>query len=150
MLFILDFIKDKFGDLTAEEIKQAFKMYVAKEFPDIKVFRILDSIVVGDVLNAFREYRNESLRTYSQKKQLLLTQEVPISESEKKEIRKNLLKLIQKEIKENNQQGKETLYDEVTQQLLEGIYIMEYNSGTYQRVNPILERSKSYIQYVGN
>ena len=101
MLVILDFIKDKFGDLTAEEIKQAFKMYVAKEFPDIKVFRILDSIVVGDVLNAFREYRNESLRTYSQKKQLLLTQEVPISESEKKEIRKNLLKLIQKEIKEN-------------------------------------------------
>lgn len=55
-----------------------------------------------------------------------------------------------KEIKENNLQGKETLYDEVTQQLLEGIYIMEYNSGTYQRVNPILERSKSYKQYVGN
>ena len=55
-----------------------------------------------------------------------------------------------KEIKLNNQESKETLYDDVTQQLLEGIYIMEYNSGTYQRVNPILELSKSYKQYVGN
>lgn len=102
MLVIMDFVKEKFGDLTVEEIKQAFKMYVAKEFPDIKVFRILDSIVVGDVLNAFREYRNESLRTYSQKKNILINKEAPISQSEKKEIRKNLLKLIYTEVKENS------------------------------------------------
>lgn len=100
MLVVLDFVKDKFGDLTAEEIKQAFKMYVAKEFPQIKVFRILDSIVVGEVLNAYREYRNEALRTYSHKKKLLLTQSSPVSESEKKEIRQQYLKLLFEELKQ--------------------------------------------------
>lgn len=100
MLVVLDFINDKFGDLTTEEIKQAFKMYVAKEFPQIKVFRILDSIVVGEVLNAYRDYRNEALRTYSHKKQLLLTQSSPVSESEKNEIRLEYLKLLFEELKQ--------------------------------------------------
>ena len=46
MLVVLDFIRTKFSSLTIEEVKEAFKMYVSKEFPEIKVFRILDCVVV--------------------------------------------------------------------------------------------------------
>lgn len=77
---ILDLIKTKFGYLTIPEIKEAFKMYVSKSFPGIKVFRILDCVSVGEILQAFTEYRSDTLRDYSQKKQVLL------HESQKKEL----------------------------------------------------------------
>jgi len=69
MLVILDFIKSKFSQLTIEEIKEAFKMYVAKEFSHLKVFRMLDCVVVGEVLNEYINFRNESLKVYDNKKQ---------------------------------------------------------------------------------
>lgn len=72
MLVVSDFIKTKFGFLTIPEIQEAFKMFVAKEFSEIKVFRILDCIVVGEVLNAFIDFRNENLRVYEQKKQSVM------------------------------------------------------------------------------
>lgn len=67
MLVVMDFIKSKFGNLTIPEIQEAFKMYVAREFPQIKVFRILDCVSVGEVLDAYKSFRNESLRIYSPK-----------------------------------------------------------------------------------
>lgn len=54
-----------------------------------------------------------------------------------------------KEIKENNEASRETLFDDVIQGLLEGLIVMEYNDGTYKRVNPIVELSEKYKQYVG-
>jgi hypothetical protein len=99
MPVILDFIKSKFGSLTIPEIKEAFKMYVAKEFPEIKVFRILDCVVVGEILNAYLDFRNESLRTYDAKKQLLLATQTEITEIEKQAIRNEFLKLIFEELK---------------------------------------------------
>ena len=53
-----------------------------------------------------------------------------------------------KKIIENNRVGKDTLFDEVLQTMLENIYVMEYNSGSYKRINPILELSNLYQQYV--
>jgi hypothetical protein len=53
-----------------------------------------------------------------------------------------------KEIVDNNKQQKETEYDEVMQALLEKTYVMEYNSGSYKRINPILELSNLYQQNV--
>ena len=53
-----------------------------------------------------------------------------------------------KKIIENNRQGKDTPFDEVLQTMLENIYVMEYNSGSYKRINPILELSNLYQQYV--
>lgn len=87
MPLILDFIKTKFGTLTIPEIKEAFKMFVAKEFPELKVFRMLDCIAVGEVLSAFVNFRNDNLRVYADKKRnaILLPQ---ISESEKVNILK--------------------------------------------------------------
>ena len=53
-----------------------------------------------------------------------------------------------KKIIENNRVGRDTLFDEVLQTMLENIYVMEYNSGSYKRINPILELSNLYQQYV--
>lgn len=94
MPIILDFIKSKFGMLTIPEIKEAFKMYVAREFADIKVFRILDCVVVGEILGAYRNFSIESLRVYDAKKQKLLQEPTGASDLEKKAIRKEFLKVV--------------------------------------------------------
>jgi hypothetical protein len=87
MPLVLDLIRTKFGYLTIPEVQEAFKMYVAKEFTAIKVFRMLDCIAVGEVLNAFTEYRSDRLRAYTQKKQIAqLAAKNEISESQKEQI----------------------------------------------------------------
>ena len=73
MFVILDFIKSKFGQLTEEEIKEAFKMYVAKDFGHKEIYRTLDTIVVSDVLNKYLDYRSQVLRSYDQKQREFLT-----------------------------------------------------------------------------
>lgn len=98
MPLILDFIKSKFGSLTIPEIKEAFKMFVAKEFADLKVFRMLDCIVVGEILTAFTNFRNESLRVYDDKKRKLV--ELPeTTVDEKKIVREEFLRQIFDELK---------------------------------------------------
>lgn len=67
-LVLSEFLTDRYGNLTLEEVKQAFKMYAAKEFPDLKTFRILDCISLGEVLTAYTEKRNKELHVYSLKK----------------------------------------------------------------------------------
>ncbi len=74
MLIVADLIRTKFGHLTGEEIKEAFKMYVAKEFPHVKVFRILDAISVGEVLNSYTTLRNEKLKQYNNRKSIEYTE----------------------------------------------------------------------------
>lgn len=101
MVLIFDLVKSKFGSLTVPEIKEAFKMFVSGEFPNLKVFRMLDCIVVADVLNAYREFRNDSLRAYDQKKKLLIEQPKPMSDEEIKQNFENLVKLIFEDLKEN-------------------------------------------------
>ena len=54
-----------------------------------------------------------------------------------------------KELKENNEQGKQTAFDDTILGLLEKLIVMEYNDGTYKRVNPLVEASDIYQQYVG-
>lgn len=53
-----------------------------------------------------------------------------------------------KELKENNEQGRQTAFDTIIQGLLEKLIVMEYNNGTYKRVNPLVEVSEIYQQYV--
>jgi hypothetical protein len=53
-----------------------------------------------------------------------------------------------KVIVENNRHGRDTPFDATVQSMLENIYVMEYNSGSYKRINPILELSNLYQQYV--
>jgi hypothetical protein len=101
MALVIDLVRTKFGYLTIPEIKEAFKMYISKEFPEIKVFRILDCVSIGDVLSAYTEYRNQSLRIYTDKKQALLNAPTQPSDEEKLKIRESFLKVIFKDITEN-------------------------------------------------
>jgi hypothetical protein len=81
--FICEFIISEFGFLTIPEIKEAFKMYVAKKFGHKDIFRILDVIVISEVLNCFVEYRSDTLRIHTQKAQkLALQEENKLSDSE--------------------------------------------------------------------
>lgn len=54
-----------------------------------------------------------------------------------------------RELKENNDRGRQTPFDSTMQELLEELIVMEYNDGTYKRVNPLVEVSEIYQQYVG-
>lgn len=87
MIVILDFINFKFGFLTIPEIKEAFKMYVAKDFGHKEIFRNLDTILVSDVLNCYVNFRADSLRSYNQNKEKLkIISDNKISDLEKEKI----------------------------------------------------------------
>lgn len=96
--FIYNFIMDKFHMLTLEEIKEAFRMYVANKF-EVKVFRILDCVVVGEVLNSYIEFRNNQLQSYKpepiEKPKLDI-----ITNSAKEEINKKAVNRVFNEFKE--------------------------------------------------
>jgi hypothetical protein len=51
-------------------------------------------------------------------------------------------------IKKNISEEKEILFDDVLQCLIEKLIVFEYNNGTYKRVNPVIEESNLYKQYV--
>jgi hypothetical protein len=113
MLVVSDFLKTKFGNLTIPEIKEAFKMYAAREFSKIKVFRILDCISIGEVLQAYIEFRNDSLRTYTSQKQILLSALPEKTFEEKKEIRLKFIEMLYEEIKKDKFSNSAwLLYDE--------------------------------------
>jgi len=85
--FMIEFMNSKFGFLTIPEIKEAFKMYVAKDFGHKEIYRNLDTIVVSDVLNCFVDLRSEKLRAYTQSKQkLVLEAKNKISEADSEKI----------------------------------------------------------------
>ena len=87
MIVILDFIKSKFGFLTIPEIREAFKMYVAKDFGHKEIYRNLDTILVSDVLNCYVGFRSDSLRAYNEKMNTLAIEESnKLSDSEKEQI----------------------------------------------------------------
>jgi hypothetical protein len=54
-----------------------------------------------------------------------------------------------KKLKEANEKGEYTPYGKEWHRLLEYLIIFEYNDGTYKRVNPVVEASPLYKQYVG-
>jgi hypothetical protein len=96
------------------EIKEAFKMYVAREFSHIKVFRILDCPSIGEVLQAYTDFRAEALRKYSQQKTALLQAPSKITDEEKIKIREDLLKLIFEDLQKiGHSNDAHFLYDEL-------------------------------------
>lgn len=60
---------------------------------------------------------------------------------------KDLEKL--KILKEANEKGIPITFDPEWQDLIEKLLVLEYNDGTYKRVNPILEASELYKYHVG-
>ncbi|PPC89974.1 MAG: hypothetical protein CTY34_09515 [Methylobacter sp.] len=54
-----------------------------------------------------------------------------------------------KELKDANKNGIPLPFDDGWQDLLEKLIVLEYNDGSYKRVNPVVEESPLYQQYVG-
>jgi hypothetical protein len=54
-----------------------------------------------------------------------------------------------KTLKQANEQGTPIPYGIQWQDLLENLIVLEYNDGSYKRVNPIVEESELYKHYVG-
>jgi len=52
-------------------------------------------------------------------------------------------------LKEKNEAGVPTPFEDSWQDLLEKLVVLEYNDGTYKRVHPIIEASEMYQHYVG-
>jgi hypothetical protein len=52
-------------------------------------------------------------------------------------------------IKENAATGKQNLYTDTMEHLLEKLLVFEYNDGTLQKANPVVTLSEKYRQYVG-
>jgi len=100
LILVADLISNYFSNLTAGEIKEAFKLYVAKKFSDVKVFRLIDCVAVGEILNAYIEYRNQSVEPFVNKRQNLLNAPAEKSESEKEKIFNDFVKMIYNEILE--------------------------------------------------
>jgi hypothetical protein len=100
MVLVVDLIRTKFGKLTIPEIREAFKMYVAKEFVNVRVFRLLDCVSVGEILNAYINTRDEVLIPYLDQKRQLLEKPPEKSEDEKKQIKNEFLKTVFQELKE--------------------------------------------------
>lgn len=98
MVLISDLISTKFPNITIPEIKEAMKMYVSKSFVDIKVFRILDCISIGEILSAYIDFRNESTTVFIEKRKTLLMEKSEVSKEEKQKIRKDFLQMVFDEV----------------------------------------------------
>lgn len=98
LAFIYNFIKSKYSFLTVEEIKEAFRIYIANQF-DIKVFRIIDCIVVGEVLTSYVEHRNNMLKSYVPADNSPKLES--ITESGKEDINKKAVNRVYSEFKES-------------------------------------------------
>ena len=140
MILIFDLIKTKFGSLTVPEIKEAFKMFVAKEFPELKVFRMIDCIVVAEILTAFVDFRNDSLKVYDSHKRLLIDQSSTITKNEKECIRNDFLRQIFDDL---NARG----YSEDVWQLWEKDFKTKELTEFAQRVNATVTNSEKREMY---
>lgn len=97
MGMIADLINSQFTKMTIPEIKEAFKMYVAKKF-EIKVFRLLDCVSIADILTAYIDYRNQLTEVFISKRNIALNAPSGPSEQEKKKIFNDFLKMIFEEV----------------------------------------------------
>ncbi|MCK5177867.1 MAG: hypothetical protein KAQ92_09145 [Candidatus Aenigmarchaeota archaeon] len=151
------FIKllEKNGDVNDKAIKK-FKEFLEKRI-DLKLFeseKLIEEMIMmsgGSPRELLRivEYAN----VYADEKNKVITRKNYTealdrlsAEYSKCLNKEQLLKL--KEIKKCNDKNKQIVADNVLLGLLKNLIVMEYNDGTYRRVNPIVEYSKLYKQEV--
>jgi hypothetical protein len=149
-------IREKNGDIVDEAV-QRFLEFTYKRI-DASLFDSSETVFKAILTSGGspREYLRilQYANMYSKDDDLLIT-----IESLEKGIRKlaaetsqylsdaDLNKLII--LKQSNEEGKLMPFDSDLQYLLEKLIVLEYNDGTYKRVNPIVEESELYKQYVG-
>jgi len=101
MILIAELINGQFPQLTIPEVKEAFKLYVAKKFIDVKVFRLIDCVAVGEILTAYIDHRNQSVEPFLIKRQTLLNAPIEKTESEKEKIFSDFVKMVYDEVLKN-------------------------------------------------
>ena len=145
-------VKDQQGEILSDALN-IFKQFIEKRL-DKALFES------EDLINRFIEYSGGSPR------QLLriiketavnkfvtdkLTEQAfndtirQMSEADSSYITAPMLQKL-KEIEALNKENKDIVYDGVLQELLENGHIMEYNAGSFKRVNPLIENSNRYKQ----
>jgi len=81
---LIEFIKASNFNLTIEEIKYAFNLFVQGEFA-MKPMQQLNAVVFGQVMKEYQAYKNEKLRVYRQKKQINENQaDIPSKQEQEK------------------------------------------------------------------
>lgn len=98
MILIADLINSQFQKLTIPEIKEAMKMYVSRQFSEVKVFRLIDCVSIGEILNAYIQHRNIIVEPFLNKRQNLLNAPVEKTQAEKEKIFDDFIKTIYNEI----------------------------------------------------
>jgi len=101
LILVADLISRYFSSLTAEEVKEAMRMYVSKKFAEVKVFRLIDCVSIGEILNAYIEFRNQAIDPFLIKRQNLLNAPVEKSDSEKEKIFEDFVKMVFDEVLKN-------------------------------------------------
>ena len=101
LVLVADIIGSQFKNLTIPEIKEAFKLYVSKQFVDIKVFRLIDCVAIGEILTAYINYRNQAIEPFLIKRQNLLNVPQEKTELEKEKIFHDFVKMVHDEVLEN-------------------------------------------------
>jgi len=94
LILIADLIGRYYSKMTIPEIKEALRMYAFKKFTNIKVFRLIDCVSVGEILSAYIEFRNEVTQPFLIERQKLQIEQNNFTENDKKNIRENFLKTI--------------------------------------------------------
>lgn len=99
MLLINDQITRFHSNFTAEEIKEAMRLYVAKKL-NIKIFRLIDSIAIAEILEAYNLYRHRVTDDFVKERNKLLESKSDPSESHKKKIFDDFVKMVYNEVLE--------------------------------------------------
>lgn len=86
MILIADLINSQFSKLTIPEIREAMKMYVARQLSEVKVFRLIDCVSIGEILNAYIQHRNLIVEPFLNKRQNLLSLPPEKTQEEKDKI----------------------------------------------------------------
>jgi len=100
LILVADLISRHFSSLTAEEVKEAMRMYVARKFPEVKVFRLIDCVSIGEILTAYTSFRNLITEPFLLKRQNLLNSPIEKSDEEKKKIFDDFVEMVYNEVLE--------------------------------------------------
>lgn len=66
-LSLAQWIKDQFGDLSMQEVSLAFDLVTAKRIGnEIKHYNTFSKQYIGEVLNAFKDFRNKQMKLFKE------------------------------------------------------------------------------------
>ncbi len=75
-LALSQWIKEQFGDLSMQEVALAFDLVTAKKIgQEIKHYNTFSKQYIGEVLNAFKEFRNKQMKLFKEMEANKLLQE---------------------------------------------------------------------------